>query len=245
MKTPKIPLRLSRTGLAAYTLLTAFLFCCCSSSVVTKDTSFRDVGPATHPSMPAATTDTSRIAVGDSVTFSVWGYPEFSTRVIVRRSGYITVTLIGEMMAAGYTKEEFSKLLRKKLGEYIQGEIRLFVEITSPLPKIIVVGKVPRQGSFPTNIDMPLLELLSNVGGWTEESDLRHVRISRRRTQESEGGTIEVDVESHLESGDFQSLPFVSPGDVVYVPSKENAVRQTAEYLRDAFLLFGFFRLFD
>jgi hypothetical protein len=31
----------------------------------------------------------------------------------------------------------------------------------------------------------------------------------------------------------------------VYVPSRENAVRQTAEYLRDAFLLFGFFRLFD
>jgi len=235
---------MSRTGLPACILLTALL-CSCSPSVVTKDTGFRDVGPATHPPTATAAAETTRISVGDSVAFSVWGYPEFNTRAIVRRSGYITVTLIGEMMAAGYTKEEFTVALRQKLAEYIQGEMRLFVEIASPLPRIIVLGRVPRQGSFPTNLDIPLLELFSNVGGWTEESDLRHVRISRQRTQGSKGGTIEVNVESYLESGDFQSLPLVSPGDVVYVPRKENAVREAAEYLRDAFLLFGFFRLFQ
>jgi polysaccharide export outer membrane protein len=235
---------MNRCALSACILLTALLFSC-SPGVVTKDTQHGDMEVVTYPPTVTAAAETTRITVGDSVGFSIWSYPEFNTRAIVRRSGYITVTLIGEMMVVGYTKEEFTAALRQKLAEYIQGEIRLFVEITSPLPKIIVLGTVPRQANFPTNIDMPLLELLSNVGGWTDESDLRHVRISRQRTPESKGGTFEVNVESYLESGDLQSLPFISPGDVVYVPRKENAVRQTAEYLRDAFLLFGFFRLFQ
>jgi polysaccharide export outer membrane protein len=235
---------MNRCALCGCILLTALLLSC-SPNVATKDTPHGDVVQATYFPMATAAAETTRIAVGDSVAFSVWGYPEFNTRAIVRRSGYITVTLIGEMMVVGYTKEEFTEVLRQKLAEYIQGEIRLFVEITRPLPKIIVLGAVPHQASLPTNIDMPLLELLSNAGGWTDESDLRHVRISQQRTPESNGGTIEVNVESYLESGDLQSLPFVSPGDVVYVPRKENAVRQTAEYLRDAFLLFGFFRLFQ
>jgi polysaccharide export outer membrane protein len=235
---------MSRSALSASILLTAFLLSC-SPGVATKDTQHGEVVPDTYLPTATAAAETTRIAAGDSVGFSVWGYPEFNTRAIVRRSGYITVTLIGEMMVAGYTKEQFTAALRQNLAEYIQGEIRLFVEITSPLPKIIVLGTVPRQANFPSNIDIPLLELLSNVGGWTDESDLRHVRISRQTTQESQGGTFEVDMESYLESGDLQSLPLVSPGDVVYVPKKENAVRQTAEYLRDAFLLFGFFRLFQ
>jgi polysaccharide export outer membrane protein len=236
---------MSRSGFPVCILLLEVLLCSCSPSVATKDTTVSEVGPTVYPSAVTAEAETTRIAVGDSVSFSVWGYPEFNTRAVVSRSGYITVTLIGEMMAAGYTKEEFTVALRQKLAEYIQGQIRVFVEIAGRLPRIIVLGRLPRQGSFPTTLDMPLLELLANFGGWTEESDLRHVRISRQQTQGSKGGTIEVNVESHLESGDFQSLPFVSPGDVVYVPSKENAVRQTAEYLRDAFLLFGFFRLFE
>jgi polysaccharide export outer membrane protein len=235
---------MNRCALCGCILLTALLLSC-SPNVVTKDTPHGDVVQATYLPTATAAAETTRIAVGDSVAFSVWGYPEFNTRAIVRRSGYITVTLIGEMMVVGYTKEEFTEVLRQKLAEYIQGEIRLFVEITRPLPKIIVLGAVPHQASLPTNMDMPLLELLSNAGGWTDESDLRHVRITRQKTPESNGGTFEVNVESYLESGDLQSLPLVSPGDVVYVPRKENAVRQTAEYLRDAFLLFGFFRLFQ
>jgi polysaccharide export outer membrane protein len=226
-------------------MLLTVLFISCSPNVVTKDTQHENMGAVTYPPVVTAVAETTRIAVGDSIAFSVWGYPEFNTRTSVRRSGYITVTLIGEMMVVGYTKEEFTALLREKLREYIQGEIRLFVEITRPLPKIIVLGTVPRQASFPTNTDMPLLELLSNVGGWTDESDLRHVRISRQKTSQSNGGTFEVNVESYLESGDLQSLPLISPGDVVYVPKKENAVRETAQYLYDAFLLFGFFRLFQ
>jgi polysaccharide export outer membrane protein len=225
-------------------LLTAFLVSC-SSGVVTKDTQHKNIEAVTYPPAVTAVAETTRIAAGDSVAFSVWGYPEFNTRTIARRSGYITVTLIGEMMVVGYTKEEFTAVLREKLREYIQGDIRLFVEIARPLPKIIVLGTVPHQANFPTDIDMPLLELLSNVGGWTDQSDLRHVRISRQKTPERNGGTFEVNVESYLESGDLQSLPLISPGDVVYVPKKENAVRETAQYLYDAFLLFGFFRLFQ
>jgi polysaccharide export outer membrane protein len=195
--------------------------------------------------MTVAQAETSLVMAGDSITISVWGYPEFTTRALVKRSGTITISLIGEVMAAGYTREEFTLNLRRRLAEFIQGEIKLLVEILGPPPQITVLGTVWRQGSFPANRDVPLLELLSNVGGWTETSDLRHLKISRQATRGSDEGTVEVDLQWYLESGNIRSLPVVHPGDVVYVPKKENAVREAAEYLRDAFLLFGFFRLFN
>jgi protein involved in polysaccharide export with SLBB domain len=175
----------------------------------------------------------------------VWGYPEFTTRAVVNRFGTINVPLLGELSVAGYGREEFNQYLRHRLAELIKGEIKLAIEIVKPVPWILVIGAVPRQGSFAANRDIPLLEVLANVGGWNEQSDLRHIKISRQTTGGSDGGTFEVNLEWHLESGNIRSLPVLHPGDVVYVPKKENAVRETAQYLYDAFLLFGFFRLFD
>jgi len=186
----------------------------------------------------------SMIMIGDSISLTVWGYPEFITHSLVKQSGTITVPLIGELMAAGYTRQEFTDLLRRRLGEFIHGEIKPALEVISPVPRITVLGTVSRQTSLATTAELPLLEVLSDAGGWTEQSDLRYVTINHRAPS-GEGKTIEINLQSHLDLGDVRSLPHVQPGDVVYVPKKENTVREMSEYLRDALLLFGFFRLFN
>lgn len=226
-------------------LVPVVLFCSCSSREIT-----REVGPEGTKSLVQVSTmatqqETGRIIAGDSVIFSVWGYPEFTTRAIVRLSGTIAIPLIGEVAAAGYTREEFTRYLQQRLAEYIKGEIKLSIEILSPIPQITILGTVTRQGSFPANKDISLLEVLSNAGGWTDESDLRYVKISRQSSGGNNAETVEVDLEQHLDAGNLRSLPIVHPGDLVYVPRKENAIREMAEYLRDVFLLFGFFRLFN
>lgn len=182
---------------------------------------------------------------GDSIVISVWGYPEFTTRTLVNLSGRITLPLIGEVMAAGLTREDFRNSVRSRLAEFIQGEIKLTVGIISPLPRITVLGSVSRTGSFPANTNVPLVEVLSNAGGWTDQSDLRYIKIIRQTSPGSEGNAIEVNLESYLESGNIRFLTLVHPGDVVYVPRKENAIREMSDYLYSVFLLFGFFRLFN
>ncbi len=216
----------------------------CSADTTKENTSYRV--PYRESTAPApAQVESKVVLVGDSVAFSVWGYPEFATRTVVKETGTITVPLAGEVLAAGYSREEFTTYLKQKLAEFIKGEIKLLLEVTHPVPRITVLGAVSRQGGYPTKTDVPLLEVLSNAGGWTEKSDLRYVRISRQSTQSTEGGTIEVNLESYLDTGNMRALPVVHPGDVVFIPEKENVVREVSEFLRDAFILFGFFNIFN
>jgi polysaccharide export outer membrane protein len=188
--------------------------------------------------------DTSLVAVGDSVTLSVWGYQEFGTRTIVKATGTITAPLLGEVMAAGLTKSEFAKVLKEKLAEYIAGEIKMSLEISNPVPRITVLGSVGHQGSFPAVSDMPLLEAISAAGGWLPDSDLRYVKITRQATMEGGHRFIEIDLNAFLESGNARALPAVHPGDVVIIPARENFVRDVGDFFRDAFLIFGVFGLF-
>src|SRR5438552_3502884 len=70
------------------------------------------------------------------------------------------------------------------------------------------------------------------------EADLRHVKIIRAGRNED---PVEVDLATALENGTVEGLPRVRPGDTVFVPKTENAVKQFSDFLRDAVLLFGFF----
>jgi polysaccharide export outer membrane protein len=187
--------------------------------------------------------DTTIIMVGDSVLFSVWGEPEFTTRAAVRSTGTISVPLIGDNKAAGQSKKELELLLQKRLAEIIQGEIKLTLEIISPPPQIIFLGAVGRQGGFPARDKIGLLEALSSAGGWTEEADLSHILITRQKTQHDYRKYITVDLAEYLEDGMVQELPYLFPGDVVLVPIQENLVRSVSEFLRDALILFGVFGL--
>lgn len=220
------------------------LLCSCSTREVTRFAGSEGSAAPPRVSPTVAQAETSLVVRGDSIAFSIWGYPEFTTRALVKSSGTITVPLVGEVMAADYTRDEFSQHLRRKLGEFIQGEIRLTLEIIKPISRIVVLGAVGKQGSYPAPADLPLLEALSTAGAWTEEADLRYIKITHQSGLGGYAGTFEVDLQAHLDSGDLRTLPLIQPGDIVFVPKRENAVRQIGAYLGDAFLLFGFFRLF-
>jgi polysaccharide export outer membrane protein len=223
-----------------------------SSAAIMSCSSYRaenENAPLTFATSPQSYTttilsDTSLVAVGDSASLSVWGYPEFGTRAIVKATGTITAPLLGEVMAAGLTKSEFAKILKDKLAEYIAGEIKMSLEISNPIPRITVLGSVGRQGSFAAISDMPLLEAISTAGGWLPDSDLRYVKITRQATMEGDRRFIEIDLNAFLESGNARALPMVHPGDVVIIPARENFVRNVGEFFRDAFLIFGVFGLF-
>ncbi|MBM2839807.1 MAG: polysaccharide export protein [Bacteroidetes bacterium] len=244
MKRTERPLSMRNPLFLLGLTIIGLFFTSCSNSDSMRESQSRV--PATIPlNRPTVAQLNAPIAVGDSIAFSVWGYPEFTTRTLVRPQGFIIVPVVGELMVVGYTKEEFLRVLRQKLGEYIQGDLKLTIEISSPVPRITVLGTVNRQGSFPASVEMPLLEVLSAAGGWTELSDLRYIKITRQATTPLDRALTEVDLTQYLDSGNIRGIPVVRPGDIVYVPKRENFVREVSDVLRDAFLLFGFFRLFN
>lgn len=183
------------------------------------------------------------IRVGDKINLVVWGYPEFNAQVQVKENGFISLPLIGELLTAGLTKQQFMENLKEKLSVYITGEIKLNLDITSIMvQRVTVLGAVNRQDNYPINSEVSLIEVLSSAGGVTMDADLRRVKIIRNGLRAK---PIEVDLIENIEKGDISNIPIVKPGDMVYVPKKHNIIRELSEFFRDAIFLLSLFRVFN
>lgn len=183
------------------------------------------------------------IQAGDQIEISVWGYEEFNTTKTVTTRGIVTVPLIGEIEAEGQTKEQFKSNLSEKLKKYIEGEINLSVTITSPSRNVVsVLGSVGRPDNYAVVNNISLFQILSKAGGTNEQADLRNIKLYKEGTANE---PVNVDLTTYLNRGETGSMPVVQPGDIIYVPREENAVRELSDFIRDVVLLFGLFRVFN
>jgi polysaccharide export outer membrane protein len=213
----------------------------CDSRRITKDTPQTELFSIEDTSFAGIRSIKYMIRQGDQIQIVVWGYPEFNTTTTVKEVGSVTVPLIGEIQAANQTKENFTNYLRKKLSEYIQGDVKLAVTVVSLQDyRVAVLGEVRRPENYPVAGDVSLVEVLSAAGGTGPDSDLHRIKIIRNSGRKD---NLEVDLAKHVQNGTLEKIPKVRPGDTVFVPKKENVVREISEFLRDVLLLFGFFRV--
>ena len=223
-------------------LLMALTVLSCSTSDVAWDGQQRIASYGGQ--IPVSTrSDTSMISIGDSIAMSVWDAPQFNTHSAVRLGGTISIPLVGEIKVAGYSKEELVRILRRKLSEYLKGDVLFSVEVMKPPPKISVFGMVGRQGSFPIDNDLLLVEALILAGGWSETADLRYIKITHQSTLGEERGSVEFDLNPFLETGDTRGMPIVRPGDIVIVPKKENYILEFSSFVSGILFLFATFNV--
>lgn len=212
----------------------------CSSSDTTREGQQRI---PTYEGQSQARPDSNSVAVGDSIALSVWDAPQFNTHSIVKSNGMTSIPLVGEMKVAGYGKDELAQMFRRRLSEYIKGDILLSVEVLSPSPKISVFGLVAHQGSVSVSGQLPLVDALIAAGGWSDAADLRYLRITRQSRLSAERNSIEFDLTQFLETGDMRGMPIVYPGDIVIVPKKEDYVQEFGAFVGSIIFLFGIFSL--
>jgi polysaccharide export outer membrane protein len=235
-------LRLTAAAATAVCMLIALSGCSSSDEIAKGNlTQIIRSGSKTIQAEPKA--DDYVIRQGDQIQFSVWGYPEFTTQALVKESGSLTIPLIGDILVSGSTKEQFVKEVRKRLSEYVQGDIQITINILSATAqKVSVIGAVTKQENYPVTSDLSLLEVLSMAGGTTPDSDLRHVRILRAGLDRQ---PIEVDLMWYIENGNIDAVPIVRPGDTIFIPKRGNVIRELSDFLRDAVFILGFFRVFN
>ncbi|MEW6193635.1 MAG: polysaccharide biosynthesis/export family protein [Bacteroidota bacterium] len=181
---------------------------------------------------------TDLIKSGDQLQISVWGYPEFNTTTTVKDYGTVTIPLIGEVLAAGLSTERFKVDVSRRLTEYVKGEPNVTVSHIDMNKRISVMGAVNKQDNYTSLSEVSLVEIIAAAGGTAPDADLEHIKIFRK------GNTsdfIEVDLARHLERGNMEYIPKVKSGDTVFIPKKENVMRDLSDFTRDILLLFGFF----
>jgi len=206
-----------------------------SNAILTSDASNTGSLDATSE---AASPDLIR--PGDQLEVTVWGYPEFNTTATVKQYGTVTIPLVGDVMAAGMTSDQFKDQLKQRLSAYIKGDTRVMVSHIEMGEEISVMGSVTKQANYPALGPRSLVEVIAEAGGPSTDADLRHVRIFRNgNSSQSE----EVDLSRHLQDGDMQSIPKVKPGDTVFVPQEDNLLKDLSQFGYEVLLLFGFFKL--
>ncbi|MCC5941160.1 MAG: polysaccharide export protein [Balneolaceae bacterium] len=186
---------------------------------------------------------TYQIRPGDEIEILVWEQPSFNTLTTVSRVGTIAIPLVGEISVTGYTQEQLKRSLELKLMEYIRGDLNLTVSIRNTDTMIVsIIGMVERPDNYSVADQTSIFRLIATAGGHTELADLSKVKLYRQASPEN---YVKLDLLEYLDSGQMNSAPLiVRPGDIVYVPKKENVVREMSEFLRDIVVLFGIFRVF-
>ncbi len=214
-------------------------------------TSSREL-PSDHQPQPSSAVEqqhpesegTYVLRPGDEIEILVWEQPSFNTLTTVSKLGTIAIPLVGEIVVAGLTQEELKRDLEGKLGEYIRDEINLTISIRNTDTLIVsVLGMVASPDNYPVMDQTSIFRIISTAGGTTEDANLKKVKLYRQSGPEN---YVTINLFDYLESGQMNSPDIlVRPGDIVYVPKKENVVREMSEFLRDVIILFGIFRVFN
>ena len=157
------------------------------------------------------------LSEGDDVRIAFPGAPTLDTTQRVRTDGRITLSMVGEVIAAVITPSE----LEKKLLDLYETELvskEVTVTVISSTFTVFVSGAVLSPGKIVSDHPISALEAVMEAGGFdSARADMQAVRIVR--VQDGMTKNYVVDLKSALEGG--QSQPFyLKRSDIVYVPEK-------------------------
>lgn|GEM_PF-2138608 len=203
----------------------------CSGEMTTQDSGRNTRLPGGAPEKAQTQSSDDVLGVGDQLQLTVFAYPEFNSTTSVKPSGMIALPLIGEVKAAGLTKEQMQTEIIRRLSEYVKTKVYVTLEVTSSVSvgNVVVLGAVTAQNNFPRTSPASIFQILASAGGPTGEADLAHVRVFRNGDLSREE---ELDLSGILTSGNRmgKSAPMVFPGDMVFVPKSDNFLKEFAPF---------------
>jgi len=180
----------SRVGIFAIQLLKwVLLLAVLTSLAMAQDAGSSAPANAAKPAQSATGVrpDSYIIGAEDVLSIYVWKEPDMSKTVPVRPDGMISLPLVGEIKAAGYTPVQLQDVLSESMKKLISDpQVTVVVEKVSSL-SFNIVGEVLRPGYFPLTRRMTVLDAIAMAGGFKDFAKTKKVyvlRTSANGTQE-------------------------------------------------------------
>ncbi len=156
------------------------------------------------------------IGPGDSLEVNVFNEPKFSGASLpVRPDGMISIALLGDIPASGYTP--------MRLGEEITSRLRTL--ITDPhvtvsvlainSKRVYLVGDVGHVGPLTMTPGMTPLQAIATAGGLGAYANAKHIYILR--TVNGKQTKIPFNYKKAIKDGDMQGVTLVN-GDTIVIP---------------------------
>jgi polysaccharide biosynthesis/export protein len=156
-----------------------------------------------------------RLGPGDKLRVEVYGEPQLSQALQVRPDGKITLTLIGDVVAAGRTPIELRDALTTSLKQYVNTPAVTVIVQDAIANQIDVVGEVASPGQQVLLGPVTILQAVSRAGGPKEFAKTSGIYVLR---QTASGPPQRIDA-AYKDALKGKVTPMVlQPGDTVVVP---------------------------
>lgn len=169
------------------------------------------------------------VGAGDTVELRLFGKENRSHRLVIDRSGSITLPEIGPLTVAGMTYEAMSQTILERISKQ-----KIGVEATVTMGalrsiQVSMMGDVNQPGAYTVDALTTITNALIVGGGIKPNGSLRRVELRRG------GKTVaHLDLYASLLRGDTRNDLRLQAGDVIFVPSVGRRVGIAGEVLRPA-----------
>ena len=212
-----LALRFASSGLLSLSTLCLAQQSVTKPALVAKSVSRSAADSASAPAASLKTPVSASYLIGpdDVLGVTVWKEPSLSGNVPVRPDGMISISLVGDVPAAGLTPMALGSDLADRLKKFINDPNVTITVVTVNSKHIYLLGEVQHIGSIPLTPGMTPLQAISASGGLTPFANTKHLYILRGEQGKQE--KIPFNYKKALKDGDQQGLT-LSPGDTIVVP---------------------------
>jgi polysaccharide export outer membrane protein len=119
------------------------------------------------------------IGPDDLLSIVFWREKDMSADVTVRPDGKISLPLLNEVQAAGYTPEQLRTKILEAAGKYINEPDATIVVREIHSRNVYVTGNVAKPGTYAIVGGMNVLQLIALAGGLLDYADSKHIVVIR------------------------------------------------------------------
>ncbi len=159
------------------------------------------------------------LQAGDQLEVYVYRQPDFSRKAIVRPDGYISLPLVGDVLAAGKSPADLGRELTTRFGARLRDpEVTVIVE-NPPEPMVYVVGSVGGPKALPMRQVQTAAQAIAQAGIVPYTAALSGVSVVRL-AGDGQLEALTVDPKGFTEPDVYMALQSIAllPNDLVVVP---------------------------
>ncbi len=217
----------SRIFISGFWAILAILFLVGSMDAQTQGQAAHEPEIPDHSIMEGSIDPNSYVVgPGDVLEIGIWGDLGRRFTAIVNPEGSLTVNPIGPIKVNGLLLSEVSQLITDELSKYYKKDIITISLIGVRVFTVHVVGWVENPGAVSASAVTRVSQVLSSAGWVSRGGSLRNILLIRKDRR------IPVDLSRYLLLGDTSRNPFVTGGDIIFVPAAAGEVSILGEVNR-------------